>query len=187
MMKLGIFHDFGKNTRGASMVEFALILPLLVTISLGIFETTNYILINNKLNEIASGIANWVSAQTSTATITDCLIGANLMGTNYSFSSKGAVIVSGLQQVGSSTNQKLVWQQASLGGTSQITANSGSGVVQSAPFTLASEANLIVVEVTFKYQPVFSYFLSIFPSVTLYKVAQAVPRGSGTFNPLPPV
>jgi len=64
-----------------------------MTVSLGIYETTNYILLSAKLNEIATGVANWVGAQTSTATITDCLIGANLMGTNYNFSEKGGVVV----------------------------------------------------------------------------------------------
>ena len=43
---------FKQESVGASMVEFALILPLLVTISLGIYETTNYILLSQKLNEI---------------------------------------------------------------------------------------------------------------------------------------
>jgi Flp pilus assembly protein TadG len=176
---------FKKETLGASMVEFALILPFLVTVSLGIYETTNYILLSAKLNEIASGIANWVGAQTSTATITDCLIGANLMGTNYSFATKGAVMVTGLQQLGLTNNQKLVWQQGSVGASSKITTNPGTGQVQSTPFTLLLNSNVIVVEVSYDYQPLFSYFLSIFPSVKLSKVAQSVPRGSGVFSPLP--
>lgn len=188
MMKLKKISQFKQETKGASMVEFALILPLLMTVSLGIYETTNYIMLSAKLNEIASGISTWVAAQTSTATITDCLTGANLIGTNYNFSGKGGVVVSGLQQMGTSTNQKLVWQQASPGATSKITTQQdGSGQVTSAPFALAFTPNLIVVEVTYNYQPTFSYFLGIFPSVKLLKFAQSVPTGSGGFNPLPPV
>lgn len=177
--------QFSQESKGASMVEFSLILPLLVTISLGIYETTNYILLSAKLNEIASGIANWVSAQTSTATITDCLTGANLMGTDYNFSGKGGVVVTGLQQVGTTSAQKLVWQRASASGTSQITTNASTGQVQSSPFSILLDTNVIVVEVTYNYQPTFSYFLGIFPAVRLLKVAQAVPRGTGAFNPLP--
>jgi len=175
---------FKKETTGASMVEFALILPLLVTVSLGIYETTNYILLSAKLNEIATGIANWVGAETSTATITDCLTGANLMGTNYNFSGNGGVVVTGLQQIGSTSNQKQVWQQGSVGASSQITVN-GTSQVTSAPFSILLDTNVIVVEVTYNYQPTFSYFLGIFPSVKLLKVAQSVPRGSGAFSPLP--
>lgn len=169
------------------MVEFALILPLLMTVSLGIYETTNYIMLSAKLNEIASGVSSWVGAQTSTATITDCLIGANLMGTNYNFSGKGGVVVTGLQQVGTTTAQKLVWQQASGGAISQITTSAITGQVTSSPFTIALAPNLVVVEVSYNYQPTFSYFLGVFPSVKLLKVAQSVPTGSGGFNPLPPV
>jgi len=175
---------FKQETTGASMVEFALILPLLMTVSLGIYETTNYILLSAKLNEIATGVANWVGAQTSTATITDCLIGANLMGTNYNFSEKGGVVVTGLQQVGSTSAQKLVWQQSSVGASSQITVN-GTQQVTASPFSILLDTNVIVVEVTYNYQPTFSYFIGIFPSVKLLKVAQSVPRGSGAFSPLP--
>lgn len=184
MMILKKIRQFKRESKGAAMVEFTLVLPLLISVSLGIYEMTNYILLSAKLNEIASGIASWVGEQTSTATITDCLIGANLMGTNYNFSVKGEVIVTGLQQSGTTTTQKVVWQQASVGGVSQITTASGS-VVQSAPFSILLDTNVIVVEVTYQYQPIFSYFLSIFPAVTLLKVAQSVPTGTGTFSPLP--
>jgi len=186
-MHLKKINQFKEDSKGASMVEFALILPLLVTVSLGIYETTNYIMLSTKLNEIATGVANWVSGQTNVATITDCLIGANLMGTDYGFSTKGAVVVSGFEQIGSTSNQKLVWRQASAGGASSITTDSATGQVVSAPFSLALDPQMIVVEVTYNYQPTFSYFIGIFPSVKLLKVAQAVPRGFGSFNPLPPV
>ncbi|MBX9804233.1 MAG: pilus assembly protein [Alphaproteobacteria bacterium] len=173
------FRQFTQETKGASMVEFALILPLLLTVSLGIYEATNYILLNAKLNEISSGVANWVGAQTSTATITDCLIGANLMGTDYNFTTKGKVIVTGLQQVGTSTSQTLVWQQGSPGALSQISSGG------QAPFPVLVDKNVIIVEVSYQYQPTFPYLAAIFPSITLSKVAQSVPRGSGAFNPLP--
>jgi len=109
------------------------------------------------------------------------------MGTDYGFSTKGAVVVSGFEQIGSTSNQKLVWRQASAGGASSITTDSATGQVVSAPFSLALDPQMIVVEVTYNYQPTFSYFIGIFPSVKLLKVAQAVPRGFGSFNPLPPV
>jgi Flp pilus assembly protein TadG len=174
--------SFKQDSKGAALVEFTFLLPLLITLSLGIYEVTNYIMLTTKLNEIAGQVGNWVSAQTSTATITDCLIGANLMGTDYNFSAKGGVVVSGLQQVGTTTAQKLVWQQASLGASSTITSSGGNA---SAPFSMALASNLIVVEVSYNYQPIFTYFLSIFPAIKLLKVFQSVPRGTGSFNPLP--
>ena len=182
MMMKKITH-LKQDSKGAAMVEFTFLLPLLITLSLGIYEATNYIMLNTKLNEISSQIGNWVGAQTSAATITDCLIGANLMGSSYNFSTKGGVVVSGLQQVGTTTTQKLVWQQASSGASSAITSSGGNA---SAPFTIALEPNLIVVEVSYSYQPTFTYFLSIFPAIKLLRVSQTVPRGTGTFSPLPP-
>ena len=184
MMIVKKLQDFIRESRGASLVEFTLLLPLLVTICLGIYETTNYVLLKAKLDEIATGIATWVSAETSTATITDCLIGANLMGASYNFSANGSVVVSGLQQVGTTSSQKLVWQQASVGGVSKITTNPSTGVVTAAPFTILLDTNVIVVEVTYKYTPVFTYFLGVFPAVTLLRIGQTVPTGTNPFTPL---
>lgn len=175
--------QFKQESSGASMVEFALILPLLMIISLGIFETTNYILLSQRLNEIASGVANWVSTKTTAAQITDCLIGANLVGAEYNFSTKGAVVVTGLEQSGGNAMQ-LVWQKATTGATSSIITN-GTGVVTSSPFAINVEQQIILVEVTYQYTPTFSYFLSIFPPVKLLRVGQMVPRSGGTFTPLP--
>jgi len=179
--------QFRTDTKGASMVEFALILPLLITMSIGIYEVTNYILLSAKLNEIATGIADWVSAQTTNATIQDCFIGANLMGAEYNFSTKGDVIVSGFQVTGSSgsSSLKLAWQKTSPGAVSQIIINGTSGAITSSPVSILSDTNVIVVEVTYNYQPTFSYFLGIFPAVGLLRVAQSVPTGLGAFNPLP--
>lgn len=184
MMLFKKIQQFIHESKGASVVEFTLLLPLLITISLGIYETTHYIMLKAKLNEIATGIATWVAAETSTATITDCLIGAKLMGTNYNFSGNGGVVVSGLQQVGTSSSQKLVWQQASTGATSQITTNASTSVVTSAPFSILLDTNVIVVEVTYNYSPVFTYFLGVFPSVKLLRVGQTVPTGANVFSPL---
>lgn len=177
---------FRYESKGAAMVEFALILPLLMTISLGIYEATNYIMLSAKLNEISSGVANWVSSKTTIAEIQDCLIGANLVGRDYRFSSQGGVVVSGLQQVSGSTSQQLVWQYASPGGKSQLSTNPRTGVVQSAPFSILSNKQVIIAEATYDYQPIFTYFLGIFPSVKLLKVAQIVPRGGQSFSPLAP-
>jgi Flp pilus assembly protein TadG len=175
---------FKKDVTGASMVEFVLVLPLLILISLGIYETTNYILLNQKLNEIAAGVANWVSSKTTAAEITDSMIGANLLGTKYNFATKGGVVVSGFQQQSGSSAQVLVWRQASSGVTSSIQTDANGNIISS-PFSLTSEYQLIVVEVTYNYQPTFSYFAAIFPALKLSKSAQVVPRGGGTFSPLP--
>jgi Flp pilus assembly protein TadG len=175
---------FKRDSKGASMVEFALSLPLLVLISLGIYETTTYIMISQKLNEIASGVANWVSARPTSAVISDCLIGANLVGKDYSFSTKGTVVVTGIQTTGSPAVQTVVWQMASAGGASKIITSGGTTIV-SAPFSIANTASIIVAEVSYNYTPTFSYFLTMFPAITITKVAQMVPRSGLAFSPLP--
>ncbi|MCE3230943.1 MAG: hypothetical protein K0R52_871, partial [Alphaproteobacteria bacterium] len=61
---------FKRESTGAALIEFVLVLPLLILISLGIYEGTNYIMVSQKLNEIASSVANWVSTKTTAAEIT---------------------------------------------------------------------------------------------------------------------
>jgi Flp pilus assembly protein TadG len=176
--------QFRKESSGASLVEFTLVLPLLLTLSLGIYETTNYILISQKLNEMASGIANWVSAKTTAAQISDCFIGANLIGADYGFSTLGGVVVTGLQKNGTPAQQQVMWQMSSGGASSSITTNS-SGYVTASPFVIADQPQMVVVEVSYQYSPTFSYFLTIFPSIKLTRVGQMVARSGGTFSPLP--
>lgn len=185
MRLIRLLSVFSKDSNGG-VVEMAFAAPLLLLLSMGIYDINNYIALNTKLNEAASSVANWAAANTTLANINDSLVGVSLLAKDYNFSTNGSVIVSGIQTVtlnGAST-QQVVWQVTTSGSVSSIITATGN--ITSSPFPIANEPKIIVVEVKYNYAPFFNYLASILPTITIKKTAQAVPRGSGAFFPLPP-
>jgi Flp pilus assembly protein TadG len=168
------------NTCGASVVEFAMSLPLLILVSLGIYEVTTFIRINSKLNEAASNIAQWMAVHPSVANANDFITGFNSIGSEFDFTTKAKIMISGIYESGG--NNKLAWNYGTVGATTTIVVSSGK--ITSTGFTMTSGvSNLVVTEVTYAYQPFFTYFTGILPTVTLYRTAQFIPKT--TINPLP--
>jgi Flp pilus assembly protein TadG len=179
---LTILQRSGKNQQGVALLEFVLMLPIALVIMLGLYEGYNLVALHNNLNEIATKVASWVGQQTTQTNINDCFIGAWLIGQNYDFALKGSIAITGVRGIGS--QYKIVWQlNSGKFASSKLSANN-SGVVVNPPFNLANNQNLIIVEVQYPYVPFFSYMASIFPTLHLYKTAQAVPQQSN-FSPLP--
>lgn len=200
MRFIRMLSNFSKDANGG-VVEMAFAAPLLLLLVIGIYEVSNYIALNTKLNESAASVAKWAAATTTLASIKDDLIGVSLLGKDYAFSSNGSVVVSGIVTINSNGNQQgnqqknqqgnqqgnqqqVVWQVSSSNSLSSIISNNGN--IISVPFPIANEPKIIVVEVKYNYAPFFSYFASILPTITILKTAQAVPQGQGTFFPLPP-
>jgi Flp pilus assembly protein TadG len=64
LMSLRKFARFGRDTRGVSAVEFALLAPLMITLYLGCVEVSDGVAADRKVTLIAAALAN-LSAQTS--------------------------------------------------------------------------------------------------------------------------
>ncbi|MEI6882725.1 MAG: hypothetical protein WCK82_15500, partial [Bacteroidota bacterium] len=145
------------------------------------YESFQYVNLNNRLNTIASKVANWVSSDITMANIQDCFIGARLLGQADDFAKNGTVVVSGISASKSGANPVLAWQVKNSA-TSSIVVKRNDQSVTSAPFALAAQPQTIVVEVTYNYVPFFSSLSGVFPSITLYKTAQTVPQNTSQFN-----
>ena len=91
---------FGSDARGVSAIEFALVLPILLTISLGISEFARAIDHYRKVTLLARTVAD-LTAQgdaatpMATATMTDILASAKLVLTPYA-SGSASIVVSAL-------------------------------------------------------------------------------------------
>lgn len=178
---MNIFPKFIKNQSGATLVEFVLFLPIMTTLLLGSFEIYRYVYIQEKIEDIATRVANWSAAKTSLSAIQDFFYGAYNLGVEFNFKNKGGIYVTGVQNT-SGTN-KAVWTvYSSLGRT--IYGGLNATVSLPSPLSLSSGQNMIIVEVNYQYTPVTSYF-SFLVSKTLSAVAFAMPRGVGVFYPLP--
>jgi len=170
-----------KGTRGTALIEFALAAPLLLLVLTAGYQAFQYVALNVRLNTIASKVASWTSADVTSANIQDCFIGAWLLDQVDNFASNGQIVVTGISASSTGQNPVRAWQVASSGAASSIVVGSHNAIT-SAPFALAPEAQLIVVEVKYSYTPFFSSLSSIFPAITLYKVAQTMPQNTAQFN-----
>lgn len=184
-----------RDARGVSMIEFAIVLPVLLTLVLFGIELTNYMLVRQRVSQLAllvsdnssrmgdqSRIAN---IPISERLINDVLTGANLQSGNLNLKDKGRVILSSVE-LNAQNGQWIHWQrcigdvryQSSYGfeGDGQTgTAISGVGP-SNALVKARADIPVMFVEIAYGYTPVtFSQFA---PSNEIREVAALAVRDS---------
>jgi hypothetical protein len=163
---------FGDKS-GLAMTEFALALPILVTLGLTGSETANLALANLKVSQIALMVADNAGRVRNSIDETDIdevMIGARLAGQGIKFGSNGRIILSSLEpngQTGLNAGQMIRWQRcfgsktvtSSYGaegdGTTDATLAAGMGPI-GRKIQSSSNSAVMVVEVVYDYQPVVS-------------------------------
>ena len=170
------------STVGAAAVEFAIVVPLLVTLMLSGIELANYATVQMQVSQIAVSLADNASrlGQTDNSSVTptitesdvnSILSGAVRQGAGINLATNGRVIISSLEQDPVSGRQWVHWQRCSgnlsnpstigaqgagLTGAVLTGAGNGSGVV-----TAPAGSAVMVAEVYYRYQGMFgTYFVS---------------------------
>lgn len=106
-----------RDESGLALTEFALILPILLTIILGGLETANYALAHLRVSQIAMTVADnagRVSTAIDESDIEEVFSGANLIGEPIDFEANGMLVLSSLQdngKNGSNKGQMINWQR----------------------------------------------------------------------------
>lgn len=173
-----------RDNRAVAAVEFALTLPVFLTLTLTGAELINYSTTKMRISQVALHLADHaarigagspLAAKTITETmINDTLTGAGLQAKELELYANGRVIVSSLEPVANPnpTNKfKIAWQRcrgskayASSYGTTGATNLDGmgpSGRLVKAPENGAT----MFVEVSYTYQPVVSATLAPSPNI----------------------
>ncbi len=161
-----------RDRRGVSVVEFALMLPILIMVGAGGLEFINLVLANQKIERIASITADNVARNTlapSERSFVDTFAGVNEIAQPFNFNANGRVIMTGVigVSVNGSVVGKVVWQRCSgsLGGVASTVgsppsnpANWASGPNAKLPnnLTLLQNQLVVVSEVAYRYQPLIS-------------------------------
>lgn len=170
--------DLWRAHGGMAMVEFALVLPVLMTLFYGTIEVTRYILIAQKVEKLAHSVAD-LTAQSDTATIAtlnQVMAAASDIMSPYTMGSNGRIIISSLYRAPSTANATISWRHQG-GGT--LTATSQVGLVGATPtmlagFTFEERENVIVAEVYYQFSPLISS--QFFGTTTIYRSAYYKPR-----------
>ncbi len=158
---------------GIAMVEFALGLPLLVAISMGGIELTNYSAAKMRASQIALMVADnagRVRVSIDETDIDEVMIGARIEGANMEFGTHGRVILSSLETnglTGADAGQTIRWQRCF--GAKQIASsygvegdgkldNSLAAGVGPAGHKIKALSNMVVmfVELNYNYKPLIS-------------------------------
>jgi Flp pilus assembly protein TadG len=169
---LHLLHRLRRDARGVSVVEFALILPLLITIGAGGLELINYALANQKLERIASITADNVARNTlapSERSFVDTFAGGEEIAAPFNFAANGKVIMTGVigVSVSGAIVGKVVWQRCSgslAGITSTVGAQpanvnlwaDGPNATLPGNVTLLQNQLVVISEAAYRYEPLIS-------------------------------
>jgi Flp pilus assembly protein TadG len=179
---VGLLKRLWRERAGVSLVEFALVVPIFSLMILGGTEVARYILLNQKLDRLATTITDLTSQEVSvTAADLSNIFDASMNVTwPFSIQTSGVVVVSSIGQVNNQT--QVLWQRRCPGngcswtGTqtsiSRIGVQGGTATMPTG-FTVSSTDNVIVAEVFYTFTPFLWRFM---PAGTLYHFALTRPR-----------
>lgn len=167
-----------RDERGLAFVEFGLVAPILLFLILGGLELVNYALAHLRVNQIAMTVADnagRVVTGIDEANVYEVFAGAEVIGVPIDFEANGRIVLSSLQDNGLNGNragQMINWQRCwgeldvapayGVEGTGRNDDDlaGGMGPASSRIFSTPNTA-VMVVEVTYEYQPLISN--TIFP------------------------
>ncbi len=172
-----------REDKGAVLVEFTLLLPIILLLFVGIYDVSNLISCSNKLNQTAQELSNVITRGKLTKPQLDAILrAAPLLMQPFDFSTNGKVIVTCVTQASTSSTPPpptSPWQDSygSGAGTTQINlSNLPGGLV------LTSGQTVIFTEAFYTYTGDFTTYS--FTSGKLYQIAAGMPR-QGTMTTLP--
>ena len=161
--------------RGVALVEFAVAVPLFVTLLIGMVETTNYVFSFNKAEQAASTLANIISRNKVTEDqLDDLLFAVNPLMEPFDFSAPGnGVFVTAFGVDPDTEEPEILWTRTyrtpGLGITPEQLANR---------ITLDPDRDetVITVQVFYKFTPMMTSFLFDGGEMDVNTFALALPR-----------
>lgn len=186
--------SFARDRRGLALVEFALVMPVLLVLTLTGAEIANYITVRMRVSQLALRVAD-DAARIGTGTqlsskkiyesdINDLFIGANQQSGGLQLSQRARVVISDLEPMANpntTSRYKIVWQrcygaktnyvrQYGLAGATNLTGIGPAG----RQVTAQDDNATIFVELYYEYQPLIS--ASLVPETTFTEIASMAVR-----------
>ena len=154
---LARLRGFRDDRCGAIMIEMAFAMPVLLSLLLGGVEIARYVLLHQKLDRVASSIADLVS-QSETIAVTDLqniFDAARYVAKPFELAAEGTVVVSSVTNPLGSAGPTINWQRNGAGtatASSRVGTEGGAATLPDG-FALADGQTIIVAEVFYDYQP----------------------------------
>jgi Flp pilus assembly protein TadG len=165
---------FARDTRALAAVEFALIVPVMITLYFGTVETTNALTASRRVTNVAQTAADLTAQATSVSTsdINDIFAASTAILTPFSTSAVKIVITSVVASSSSATTTTVAWSKAYGGGTARA---ANASVTLPTGLTTAG-SSVIMVEVAYTYTSPVGTFIT--GPITMSEVAYLKPRRS---------
>ncbi|OWK32986.1 hypothetical protein SPMU_13300 [Sphingomonas mucosissima] len=175
MKPLLVLQRLHRNVRGLALIEFALSLPIVVTLLLFGLETVNLGLAILRVHQIAATSADnaaRVRDSINEADVNEVLLGGKLIGESMAFAARGRIILSDVMpngKTGTIAGQTILWQRCTGALNSADSqphyGREGKGANDSSlqamgatgrQIVASSGAPMIFAEVTYRYEPLVS-------------------------------
>ncbi|MGE0774258.1 MAG: TadE/TadG family type IV pilus assembly protein [Sphingomonadaceae bacterium] len=155
------------DTSGLALIEFALSLPIVLSMGLGGLELANYAIATERVSQIAMTAAD-NAARVRTAIdevdVNEVMAGAKFVGESIDFSKNGRIILSSLEENAAKNGQWIRWQRCA--GAKTVNSSfgvQGDGKTDSSlqgmgptgkKIAAVSDTAVMFVEVFYDYQPI---------------------------------
>jgi hypothetical protein len=173
---------FFRQERGIAASEFALLLPILITILMGCFEASRYLLLRQKLDRASSSVADLVSQATgglSAAMVANIFVAADKQTEPFDLVGSGRVIITSVYREASDEDPTIEWQCQGAGAYAGAVSKVGTvegGAADMSSLDMGAGWNVIVAEVYYDYEPFL--FEGIFDPQVFYHRSFTRPRGA---------
>lgn len=167
---------FFKDEHASALVEFALSIPILMILLVGVIETGLYLTLNQKLQHTAVAISDLTTRDEAIneATLEDIFAAAPQIMAPFPMGADARIIVTAAGNT-SDGSPTIFWQRTgggSLPVSSQIGAEGGAPSLPEG-MPLREEETVIVTEIFFQYEPA---FFSLIAPTTLRRTSFFRPR-----------
>lgn len=167
MSKFSIIKRLTRESSGVALIEFALSLPVILSMGLGGLELANYAIATERVSQIAMTAADnaaRVRSSIDEQDVNEVMAGAKFVGSKINFAQNGRIILSSLEENAGKTGQWIRWQRCA--GAKSATSSFGvqdagkndSSLPGMGPtgkkITAVSGTAVMFVEVFYDYQPI---------------------------------
>lgn len=167
---------FNKSENGVAALEFAIILPLMVTMWLGTFEVTQAISASRRVTLVSRTIADLTSRESSvTASRVNDIFGASMSVFAPLDSSQLKMILTSVKRTGG--KNKVVWSKIPTGQTAPAAHAVNSEIILPNSILAIDGESVIFAEVTFEYKPI-SHWVTMPVSFNMGQKTYMIPRTS---------
>lgn len=166
--RTSLFKEIARNDRGVAAVEFALVLPVLLLILMGVIELSNVMMVERKLLNAMQSTADLIGQETdiTDSELTDIFFAAQLTMNPYDTSNL-TIGVSSVRFDDTSGDPAVDW-------TSSLNAGSVTNATTLAQGRGEAGASIVIVSGTYNYTPLSS--LIIPTNITLGEISYVRPR-----------